>query len=53
VCSGLQAISFWAMRCQFDATWWALNGFLLLYPLPYLAKRLLCASLDAPASSPG
>jgi len=39
VASGLQAIAFWAFRGQFDATWWALNGFLLVYPIPYLVKR--------------
>jgi Family of unknown function (DUF5360) len=40
VCSGLQAISFWAMRCQLDVAWWIVNGFLIVYPLPYLVVRL-------------
>jgi hypothetical protein len=34
--SGLQAISFWAIRFDFDITWWAFNGFLLVYPLFYI-----------------
>jgi hypothetical protein len=38
--SGLQAIAFWALRRDFDVLWWAPNAFLLLYPLPYLARAL-------------
>ena len=38
--SGLQAVSFWALRGDFDPSWWALNLFLLLYPLPFLARHL-------------
>ncbi|WP_394841420.1 YvaD family protein [Pendulispora brunnea] len=36
-CSGLQAISFWAARCDVDMGWWLPNLYLLLYPLPFLA----------------
>lgn len=36
--SGLQAVTFWALRSDFDIGWWAPNLFLLLWPLPFLAK---------------
>lgn len=32
MCSGLQAVAFWALRADFDPVWWAPNLFLLLYP---------------------
>ncbi|GBF49336.1 hypothetical protein LPTSP4_08470 [Leptospira ryugenii] len=41
-CSGLQAISFWALRQDFDLSWWIPNLFLLLYPIffiPSLSKE--------------
>ncbi len=38
--SGLQAISFWAIRLDFDITWWLFNGFLLVYPLFYIPRFL-------------
>jgi len=34
--SGLQAISFWTLRKDFDFLWWAPNLFLLLYPAWFL-----------------
>jgi len=34
--SGLQALSFWALRGDFDLGWWLPNAFLLLWPLPFL-----------------
>jgi hypothetical protein len=36
-CSGLMAVSFWALRADFDPAWWLPNLFLLLYPLWFLA----------------
>ena len=36
--SGLQAISFWALRGDFDLTWWLFNGFLMIYPFFYLPR---------------
>jgi hypothetical protein len=39
-CSGLQAIAFFALRHDFDPTWWLPNLFLLLYPLAYLPRFL-------------
>lgn len=39
-CSGLQAIAFWALRKDFDPAWWALNGFLMLYPLYFFVKEM-------------
>jgi hypothetical protein len=41
VASGLQALSFWAVRGELDVTWWVLNGFLVGYPLPFLARRVV------------
>jgi hypothetical protein len=38
--SGLMALSFWALRRDFDLGWWLPNGFLLVYPLPYLVLLL-------------
>ena len=35
-CSGLQAISFWTLRADFDPAWWAPNLYLLLYPLFFI-----------------
>jgi len=42
--SGLQAIAFWAIRCEFDLVWWIPNGFLLLYPLYFIPRLLLAPS---------
>ncbi len=35
-CSGLMAISFWAIRKDFDLTWWGVNMYLIIYPLFFL-----------------
>ncbi len=35
-CSGLQAISFWVLRSDFDISWWIPNLFLLIYPLFFI-----------------
>lgn len=37
-CSGLMAISFWAIRLEFDAVWWIPNLVLMLYPLFFIPK---------------
>ena len=39
-CSGLQAIAFWALRGDFDPTWWAPNLFLMMYPPFFLVQML-------------
>jgi hypothetical protein len=39
-CSGLMAISFWALRNDFSWVWWAPNLFLLAYPLPFLVALM-------------
>lgn len=36
--SGLQAISFWAIRGDFNFGFWILNGFLMVYPLFFFNK---------------
>jgi Family of unknown function (DUF5360) len=35
-CSGLQAIAFWVYMKDFDISWWAMNLYLLVYPLFFL-----------------
>lgn len=35
-CSGLQAISFWTIRCDFDLLWWAFNLYLMIYPIFFI-----------------
>jgi len=39
-CSGLQAIAFWALRADYDPTWWIPNLFLMIYPLFYIPTVL-------------
>jgi hypothetical protein len=46
--SGLQAIAFWAIRHEFDLTWWAPNLVLFLWPLPFIIERVWYA--DEPRS---
>jgi hypothetical protein len=43
--SGLQAITFWSLRRDFDPAWWAPNLFLLLWPLPFLFRRAWMADV--------
>jgi Family of unknown function (DUF5360) len=44
VCAGLMAISFWAIRLEFDLVWWGFNLYLLLWPLLFLLSgdKLRC-----------
>ena len=35
-CSGLPAIAFWALRGDFDVSWWVPNLFLLCYPFYFM-----------------
>ena len=32
-CSGLQAVSFWYLRKDFDVIWWLFNLYLVIYPM--------------------
>lgn len=41
--SGLQAISYWAIRREFDPVWWIPNLFLLCYPWFYIPKMIVDA----------
>lgn len=41
--SGLMALSFWVLRRDFDVGWWLPTLFLLLFPVPYLARLLRSA----------
>jgi hypothetical protein len=36
LCSGLQAVAFWALRGDYDPVWWVPNLFLLIYPLFFI-----------------
>jgi hypothetical protein len=38
--SGFQAISFWAIRRDFDVSWWVPNLFLLVYPWFFLVPMV-------------
>ncbi|MBL4790363.1 MAG: DUF5360 family protein [Kordiimonadaceae bacterium] len=40
IASGLQAISFWAIRMEFDVIWWGFNLFLMVYPLAFVANLI-------------
>lgn len=44
-CSGLQAISFWLIRHDFDLLWWSFNLYLIIYPI-FFVKSLMIDSLD-------
>lgn len=44
-CSGLQAISFWAIRLDFDLIWWIFNGYLMIYPI-FFIKNLIIDNLE-------
>lgn len=37
-CSGLMAISYWAIRLEFDPVWWIPNLALMLYPLFFIPR---------------
>jgi len=37
-CSGLMAISFWAIRRDFDVSWWLPNLYLLIYPIYFILR---------------
>jgi len=39
--SGLNAVSFWAIRGEFALEWWFPNLYLLLYPLFFLRRLLV------------
>lgn len=48
VCAGLMAISFWTIRGDFDAAWWAVNLALLIWPLFYLPGLVGTVGLSRP-----
>lgn len=39
-CSGLMALVFWALRADYDPSWWVPNLYLPLYPLAFLPSML-------------
>ncbi len=42
-CAGFMAICFWAIRLDFDPSWWAANLFLTIWPLFFLPRLALSA----------
>lgn len=44
-CSGLQAISFWVIRYDFDLIWWIFNSYLIIYPI-FFIKNLVIDILE-------
>ncbi|NIH85479.1 DUF5360 family protein [Amycolatopsis granulosa] len=49
--AGLLAISFWALRGEFDPAWWLPNLWLTLFPLAALVLSLREGSSATPAAS--
>ncbi|WP_374701701.1 DUF5360 family protein [Paenibacillus tyrfis] len=50
------AISFWAVRGEFDLTWWLPNVYLMLYPqvfIPWLISMLGSGKQDRTTSFAG
>ena len=45
-CSGLQAVSFWFLRKDFDVMWWTFNLYLLVYPLFFVKKILRISVIE-------
>lgn len=37
-CAGLMAISFWALQCWFDVTWWGINAWLVILSVTALVQ---------------
>lgn len=37
-CAGFMAVSFWAIRGDFDPVWWGMNLFLMVWPLFFVFK---------------
>ena len=37
-CAGFMALSFWAIRLDFDPSWWAANLFLAIWPCGFLPQ---------------
>jgi hypothetical protein len=46
-CSGLQAIAFWALRRDFDLSWWTPNVVLMIYPLFFLVPWVRACALGS------
>ena len=44
-CSGVQAISFWVIRYDFDLLWWIFNLYLIIYPM-FFIKSLVTDILE-------
>lgn len=37
-CAGFMALCFWAVRGDFDAAWWAVNAFLMVWPMVFAPR---------------
>ena len=45
-CAGFMAICFWAIRLDFDPSWWGANLFLTIWPLFFLPKLVSKVSAE-------
>lgn len=56
MCSGLQALAFWAIRDDYDMIWWAPNLFLFIYPFffigPVIARSVGQPTVAGQAAHP-
>jgi hypothetical protein len=54
-CAGLLALSFWALRRDFDWTWWLPNAYLMVWPVACLHSAVLrpAGTAAAPGAAPG
>ena len=49
-CAGFMALSFWAIRLDFDPSWWGANLFLAIWPCFFLPRL---ARASSPSTPPG
>jgi len=49
-CAGLMAVGFWAIRGEFNLSWWLPNLILMLVPLYWVTKLLRAAADDGPST---
>ncbi len=46
-CAGFMAVSFWAIRLDFDPAWWGANLFLAIWPCFFLPRLARAAAEEA------
>lgn len=45
-CAGFMAVSYWAIRLEFDPAWWIPNLMLVIWPLCFLPRVLSILSVE-------